>query len=621
MSEPVFGSVREALDILTVQGLQKLLQYLPGKPPRRKAEMADKIARALEGKALRSLWSQLDELQQNAVREAAYAEDGHLSTEVFLAKYDALPDWGERASFMFEVYITNPSRLGLFLYSPESDFVGMEMPADLQKRIRAFVEPPPPFTLTTLDELPDAWLILWETFDIAAREQVPCEQHVPLRVREMERVAPQELQACLRAVQLGKLTASEKTSMPGKAGLRNAGNLLVGGDFYDGIEGPQKSRQTGAKLEEMRAFAWMMLLPGTNLAEIRNKKLQLTSAGRKALGSDPVKTLKSIWNKWLKTTLFDEMRRFRLIKGQTGMAQRHMTPPRKRREAIARVLKECPVDRWITIDDFVRYCMATGKGFDVSRSPETLDLSNLRIYVDFYDTAGSWTLLETAYLQCFLFEYAATLGAIDVAYINPFFEPNVDKPLPLERPELGQYDGLVAFRVNALGAYLLGLRSQYEASPVAVEPTLRVLPNLEIVLAGPPLSSTESLLLETYTKPTSDRVWTLDRGKLLAAVDSGQPLDDFRDYLRRASVGEIPATVEQLLDDISQRSQQLTDLGLVRYVECADATLAMQIAHDSRTKKYCQLAGDRHLVVPQESDTRFRNALRKLGYTLPPNRS
>jgi hypothetical protein len=107
----------------------------------------------------------------------------------------------------------------------------------------------------------------------------------------------------------------------------------------------------------------------------------------------------------------------------------------------------------------------------------------------------------------------------------------------------------------------------------------------------------------------------------LAAVDSGQSLDDFRNFLRRASAGEIPATVEQLFEDISQRSQQLTDLGLVRYVECADATLAAQIANDSRTKKYCHLAGDRHLVIPQDLETRFRSALRKLGYTLPLNRS
>jgi predicted esterase len=56
---------------------------------------------------------------------------------------------------------------------------------------------------------------------------------------------------------------------------------------------------------------------------------------------------------------------------------------------------------------------------------------------------------------------------------------------------------------------------------------------------------------------------------------------------------------------------------MARLVVCHDATLAAQIAHDSRTKKYCQLAGDRHLVVPLDQETRFRNGLRKLGYSLP----
>ena len=45
--------------------------------------------------------------------------------------------------------------------------------------------------------------------------------------------------------------------------------------------------------------------------------------------------------------------------------------------------------------------------------------------------------------------------------------------------------------------------------------------------------------------------------------------------------------------------------------------LATLIANDSRTKPFCLLAGERHLAVPVEGETRFRSALRKLGYGLP----
>jgi hypothetical protein len=61
----------------------------------------------------------------------------------------------------------------------------------------------------------------------------------------------------------------------------------------------------------------------------------------------------------------------------------------------------------------------------------------------------------------------------------------------------------------------------------------------------------------------------------------------------------------------------LQDLGTARLIECNDPALAVLIANDSRTKKYCFLAGERRLVVPLESETRFHRALQKLGYSLP----
>jgi len=54
--------------------------------------------------------------------------------------------------------------------------------------------------------------------------------------------------------------------------------------------------------------------------------------------------------------------------------------------------------------------------------------------------------------------------------------------------------------------------------------------------------------------------------------------------------------------------------------------LAAQIASDSRTKAYCFLADQPkeivpgeacYLVVPAETETKFRNGLKKMGYSLP----
>lgn len=74
---------------------------------------------------------------------------------------------------------------------------------------------------------------------------------------------------------------------------------------------------------------------------------------------------------------------------------------------------------------------------------------------------------------------------------------------------------------------------------------------------------------------------------------------------------EIVASGEgvDLLEDVSERSGKVLDRGLVRLIECDDSALAALIASDSRTRKHCRTAGERHLVVLLSSEAAFRRAL------------
>ena len=47
-----------------------------------------------------------------------------------------------------------------------------------------------------------------------------------------------------------------------------------------------------------------------------------------------------------------------------------------------------------------------------------------------------------------------------------------------------RYDGLMFFRITPLGAYALGMASDYTPAPVETRPIIRVLPNLEIATIG-----------------------------------------------------------------------------------------------------------------------------------------
>ena len=175
----------------------------------------------------------------------------------------------------------------------------------------------------------------------------------------------------------------------------------------------------------IRAFAWPWLVQAARLAEVRGSRLALTKTGRAALGAPPAETLRRLWQRWLKNTLLDEFSRIDDVKGQTrGKGRRAMTAATSRRAAIAAALARCPENRWVCFDAFSLFMRAAFFSFSITRDPWSLYLADPHYGSLGYAGAHGWDLLEGRYLLCLLFEYAATLGLVDVAYTHP------DCPLP-----------------------------------------------------------------------------------------------------------------------------------------------------------------------------------------------
>jgi Helicase conserved C-terminal domain len=227
-------------------------------------------------------------------------------------------------------------------------------------------------------------------------------------------------------------------------------------------------------------------------------------------------------------------------------------------------------------------------------------------------------ILEERYLYCLLLEYTATLGLIDVALIPPARARGDYHGMwgTDDMVYFSRYDGLMFFRVTPLGAHCLGAEPGYQPAPVEVKPVLRVLPNLEIAAIGAELEQGDRLALDAYANKVSDLVWRLDAGKLLAAIEEGRPVVEIQEFLSVRSGAPIPDTVARLLADVADRSAKVHDRGLARLIECADPALAALIANDSRTRKHCLRAGERHLVVPASSEAAFKRTLREIGYLL-----
>ena len=426
-------------------------------------------------------------------------------------------------------------------------------------------------------------------------------------VRLTERHALADVHAVLRLCDSGRLRCSDKTRRPAATSVVMIAEGLSGGDFYPD--------------EAIVAYAWPLLVQAGGLADIAGGKLQLTARGRSALGKPAAEVIRGLWRSWITKAVLDELSRVEHIKGQR--ATNVLTSAKIRRQRVSAALATCRPGAWIAVDDLFASMRDAGLSPTVARSDRAL----WKLYlVDAqygslgYAGFGEWEILEGRYTLAVIFEYAATLGLVDVAYDEPAgarddYHGNWGAD---DLDYLSRYDGLRAVRLTGLGAYALDLTASYrmpaDAAPIR---NLKVLSNLDVVATGE-LSPADRLVLDAYAKRPAERVWAVTADTVLAAVAAGRTADQLRDFLGgRMAQPELPAALLVLLDDVAARAGRLRDLGQVRLIECADPALAALISHDRRLRLLSKAIGERHFAVTTEQEPAFRRALLALGYALP----
>ena len=153
----------------------------------------------------------------------------------------------------------------------------------------------------------------------------------------------------------------------------------------------------------------------------------------------------------------------------------------------------------------------------------------------------------------------------------------------------GRYDGLLYVRLMRLGAYCLGIVDTYEMPVEESAGLVKVLPNLELVLVSDAACSpADAARLEMFASPKNERVWRIDRRRILAHIETGGSMDDIRRELESVADGDIPKTSSTLLDEIERKATAI------------------------KARQPC-----RHLAVPAKNERAFRTAVKKLGYVLP----
>jgi len=590
-------NLHDALWDLAVEDLRYRLLFLtPGTKVTRKAEYIDGIKANLEGPALKAAWESLDETEQLAVAEAVHDPlHIHRPTQ-FQSKYRRAAEFHrrspEQSRYSSWQSPKNATRLNLFFFRDR--YTGEHMiPHDLASRLHPLVPVPAPATLQTIPApTPGGELAL----------------------RHTEPEALAELPTLLHLASLGNLRFGASTGIPSKVALNAINPLLANGDWFPPELIHIKDKKSWEQeIGPIKPIGWTRLLHAAGLIAMQGAKSTLTPAGRRAIQKPPHETICGIWQKWATNKLYDEFNRIDIIKGQTVKGS--LTSRTSRRAVVLDAFEECPAGEWISFDGFSHYMRAEDHMFEVSDNPWKLYIGDRQYGALGYAGYGGWDVLQDRYLLCLLMEYAATIGLIDIAYGPPEGVRRVDNWGMDDYLWLSRYDGLTAFRINALGAYCLsGGTSTFTPSRPTPQVRLTVLTNRTIRVASGSPTPAERVQLETWAEPCDAATYRLDESRALDAVEAGHNPATFAEFLRERDDQPIPETVEAFLKQAQENGEAVRHGDTAILFECRDARTAGLLGARKELKGICLRAGETTLVVRESGLAAFRKQARALGF-------
>ncbi len=574
----------EILYNYTADNLKKLARLCNSAPYTRKDELVRSIHRTmLKPDSLRQVWAKLDDLSKKAVA-VAYHNDGEFNQAAFVAQYGSAP---ARPKDRLGWY-PEPISLDLFIHNNS-------LPTDLMPLLADLVPPPDHFQLTGLTETPKT----------AKTGKTP----VDFIVVETESAGLHDLLAYLRLVERGQLKISATSSRATGGSLKKVYNDLLNGDFF-----PPEDNFRAANT--IRPFGLDVFAQESGLtAKARGRdELELTAKGREFYQTQNLELLLTAFETWTQQGQFDEVTRISGLKG-LGSRGTHLTPPAPRREAVIEALSWCPVNKWLNVNDFYRALKIWRFDFDI----ETSQYSNLYVgpYRDYGGLYGDayWLLTKGLYVNALLWEYLGAIGALDLLYTNP---SDADLPLPdlyYDYNYISLYDGLRYFRINRLGAYLLGQAGEYTPAQPLDRPLFIITADLQVTLTGDVTPNDRGLLAQLAVDAGKGR-YRLDTSTFLTALEDGAAFDHLADFLRRRHAGPLPAEATAWLDKIRANSQAFSTGDAALFIKVAAPELADMALADPALRAMADRIDKKTLVIPARKEKAFRARLKELGYSL-----
>ena len=598
--------LNNSLSELTVDLLKQRLKFIKkAKKVTRKDDLIEELSKYLLSDSLKDYWQLLDKWEKLAVAEALYHWNGQIFLDRFKAKYEVdLTHYFHYQNYYDRKSNTKESALCLF-------FINKQIPQDLQLLLKKFVQEPNENRVIITENIPENYI-----FEKNKNDDY---DSTSIKIINTETMVRHDFSAVLNLIKNGQITVSDKTCIATSASLRKIEEVLLGGDYFHLDQQEDLEQYAGGPIRPIRPYAWPLLLQSSSLVKRNGKKLALTAKGVKALSSNFYDGIKEIYRSWLKKGLLDEFKRINLIKGQTSRGRgrgKLMSNVAIRRGEIDTILCDCPEQEWIDINHFFRFVQAGDYDLELCNSDFGLYVVD-KSYGALVYANNYFEVHEGRYILVYLFEYLATLGMIDIAYIPPYYVRDDYQDLwgSDEAQFLSRYDGFLYFKINPLGRYCMLMTSQYQASEVCVSPLLQINKYLEIELIRK-IETDELQILKQFAVQEEENYWTLSEDLTLDAIDSGQNEEDFYQFLEQYNDKDLPKEVMEFFKLIKDRTTSLIDGGMAQIIH-SSSSLIKKLCNDPSTKNLCQCVNSKSLIVSSKKEKEFSKAIKKMGYLLP----
>jgi hypothetical protein len=578
-------SLSERLDQWTSDQLKEYVQLLGGNTSitRKGDRIAFICQQMLNRDSLARLWEQLDQVSQRAV-SAAYHNGGEFNIAAFVNQYGVLPPRPEQKNRYWGYLYQTPILFDLFV-----DRRHLLIAQDLMPLLEDLVLPVERFELKGVKTVPK----FVELEDYSS----------PVITVETELIGRTDLLTYLRMVELGHVKLSTTSHRLTAASVRKVADNLLNGDYRplpEKVTGRTTIRPSG--LDVFTQESGLVSRSGT-----------LTRTGKEYSKTRNPEILLTAFEKWSESNGFDELQRITHLSG-VGSKKTRLTASGFRRERVIEALSWCPVDTWISINDFYRAFIIWDFDFEV----EETGYSNLYVGSPYYGSLSGtayWGVAKGLYISAIIWEYLATLGAVDIAFAeDEYFTVIETGNLYIDEP-ISQYDSLLYFRINSWGAFLLGQAGDYMPGEPEEKNLFRIDDDQRVHLLAdcPPA---ERLQLEVLAEQLDEQTYQLDTVKVLTAVEGGQSLEQISAFLKTNHPGDLPSSVADWLAMFQRNQGAFREDGGAVLIHLKQPGLKELVTNDTSLSKICRILDNKTILIRQSQMTRFRNRLKELGYLL-----